>query len=209
MKVVLGITGSIGSGKTFCCKRLFEIAKSRNINCIYLSIDEIKDDILGNNPNYKAQRIELSQSLGSEVLNNNYSINRNILSQFVYKNDTKMQIFKDKIFPIINSRIQNEINMASGIVLFEWALLIEDNLLPFINKVLIVKCNENTQLDRLKSGNLPMGNIKKRIHNCMPTEKKIEVLSKQNCIPYIFDTSRDPETHEYMNLFKEIFITKE
>ena len=46
MRKVIGITGSIGSGKTYAAKIFKEISKKNNINAIFIDVEDVRRNIL-------------------------------------------------------------------------------------------------------------------------------------------------------------------
>jgi dephospho-CoA kinase len=109
-----------------------------------------------------------------------------------------MSKFKTITYPYIKTEVNNQIK--NGFNLIEWALLVEDEFISLIDKtVLVVTCNYQTQLNRIKDKE-----IQKRINLQLSNQEKIEELKKQNKIIYQFDTTNNPSKKSYDNLFEKI-----
>ena len=46
MKKVIGITGSIGSGKSYATDNFKKICKNKNIKAIFIDVDDVRRNIL-------------------------------------------------------------------------------------------------------------------------------------------------------------------
>ena len=212
-RYVLGVTGSMGCGKSYACERLIEIAKSKSISASYYNVDLIRRDMLGINPDYFFVRNQLRENFGKDIQNSNGSIDRRCISDIIYYDSQKMKEYKSIVNPGIEDYLKKEIRDASGIVLVEWAMLAEDGLLAMVDyNALVVSCDYETQLGRHKGGDLPMEQIKKRICNQLGNQEKMDYIWKmQQELGYgdifLFDTSHNPGLEDYLALFDKISTT--
>jgi dephospho-CoA kinase len=161
-RYVLGVTGIIGSGKSYYCKKLVEIGNARTIITTHIDFDAIR-------------RVE-----------------KNPYDKF-------------------RELVQN----ANGLVLAEWALLVEENLLSTVNyNVLLLRISEDKQMKRLIGGDLPVVELERRIRSQLCTDCKemairnIQKASGQGHF-YSFDTSHNPDDAQYTRLFDSIIHTSQ
>jgi dephospho-CoA kinase len=152
-KYILGVTGSIGCGKSYTCRKLVDLGRERDIPISYIDVDTIRR---------KTPPRELRATL--------------------------------------SRRITDE----QGLVLFEWALLVEDGLMPLVEGVLLVECNYETQLKRLIGGDLPGEEVKRRINAQLSNDEKEKIIKQSGKKFYIFDSSQNPNDSQYQRLLEEI-----
>jgi len=148
--MILGVTGSMGCGKSYTCNKIVNLALDRQIDIVYIDFDVIR------------------------------------------RKERKPYNFV--------STMKKE----SQLVLFEWALLVEDGLLPLVDKVLLVKCDYETQLNRLIQGDLPQHEILRRINFQLSNNEKEEKIRQSGKSLFIFDSSDNPDDIKYMNLLEQI-----
>lgn len=212
-RYLLGVTGSMACGKTYVCNRLKEIAAHYKIPLHYTNIDEIRRDILSLNPNYLAVRQELSDRLtNSDLKNPDTSIDRKALGDIIFYDSDAMQAFQEIVYPAISQYLDNYLEDKKGLVLLEWALLVEDNLFPLVDyNVLLVHCSYQTQLDRLKDSDLPKDQIVKRINAQLSNqEKEDQIRAAQQQAKsgdlYLFDTTDNPGDRGVRELLGEFGV---
>ncbi|MEA3514722.1 MAG: dephospho-CoA kinase [Nanoarchaeota archaeon] len=209
-RYVLGVTGSMGCGKSYACERLIEIAKSKSISVSYYNVDLIRRDMLGVNQEYFFVRNQLKEQFGKDILNSDSSIDSLRINDIIYYDSQKMKEYKSIVNPCIEDYLKKDISTASGIALVEWAMLAEDGLLAMVDyNTLVVSCDSETQLDRHKDGDLPMNQIKKRICNQLSNTEKISQICKMQQEQgfgdlFLFDTSHNPGPEDYLMLFDKI-----
>ncbi|MBT7902886.1 dephospho-CoA kinase [Candidatus Woesearchaeota archaeon] len=213
-KYVLGVTGSMSCGKSYACDQLEQIAKDSNIQVYKVNFDLMRRDILGTNPKYESARQSLEDVFGPQIRKSDNSIDRTILSQLIYYDSNAMAQYGAQLAPHLKQYLDCELTDRSGIILVEWALLVEDQLLDLVNyNVLLVTCTHNAQMNRLKDGDLSQNEIKKRIAAQLTNEqKRSEILLQQkeaqkngmNGELHLFDTTNDPSTPNYESLFGKI-----
>lgn len=179
--MVIGITGSISSGKTYCLKQLCKSAEQKSISFLCINIDDVRREILKEN-------LEIAT-----------------LYKQSYFSKSNMKKYKDAIVPNLKEYIKNQINTNKDKLIFiEWALLIEDNLLDFCDVVLMVNSKRSTQKKRLLNGDLSPKQISKRLHFQFSNRKKMRKLKRRKKDLIIFNTDNNPEDKEYESLFNEI-----
>lgn len=162
MNYVLGVTGLMGSGKTYVCSKLIELCTKKQISINYLSIDEIRREILGANNKYINSRVSIAEILGLK-LEGDSSINRQELNKIIYSSNESMNSFKSIINPIIRENIIEK-KKYTRLMLIEWAMIVQDGFLKDVDyNVLLVKCDYDNRIKRLINGDLPKEEIIKRI----------------------------------------------
>lgn len=180
MKKVIGITGSIGSGKSYAIDKFKKICKENKIEAIFLDVDNIRRDIL-----------------------KEYNINKFELNKRIYNNQEEMKKYKQWIIPKINSYLINKINDNQGYIFIEWALLIEDYLYDIVDNIIMVYCKREIQIKRLEDGDLGREEVIKRINLQLTNEQKIEKIKQLGKEFYIIDTSNNPQIEEYKEILKK------
>ncbi len=180
MKKVIGITGSIGSGKSYAIENFKKICMQNNINAIFIDVDSVRRDILEKN-----------------------NIDRTLLNKKIYNNNEEMQKYKEFINPKIREYLVEQISKNNGIVFIEWALLIEDNLYDIVDSIIMVNCSEKIQIKRLENGDLGKETVIKRINMQLTNEQKIQEIKKLDKEFYIINTSDNPKIEEYEKILKK------
>lgn len=180
MKEVIGITGSIGSGKSYAIKIFEEICKKNKIQATFLNVDDIRRNIL------KQENID-----------------RENLNKEIYSDKEKMKKYKKFINPKIRKELTEQINRNNGLIFIEWALLIEDSFYDIVDKIIMIFCQKDIQIKRLKSSDLGREEIVKRINLQLTNEEKLERIRQLGKKYNVIDTSNNPSIEEYENILKE------
>ena len=180
MKKVIGITGSIGSGKSYAVKYFKTICKQNMINASFFDVDDIRRNILDKE-----------------------NINRVELNKKIYNNIDEMIRYKDFINPKIKEYLTNQINNIDGFIFIEWALLIEDSLYDLVDSIIMIYCEEEIQIKRLENGDLGKEEVKKRINLQLTNEQKIERIKQLKKEFFIIDTSNKPKIQEYESILRK------
>jgi len=227
-RYLLGVTGSMGCGKTYVCEKLVEEAEHQGLPLSYVNLDTVRREILGTDPDYHDLRTNLAERFGYDILdtdsftvdssivdsstreNPTNSIDRRKLSDIIYYDSNAMDDFKKMVNPAIKDNLEKRISGREGVVLVEWALLVEDDLVDIVDyNVLLVTCSYDEQINRLKGGDLPIKQIYKRIAAQLSGEEKkvrIKEIQAENGVGdlYLFDTTHNPGNNEYKALLIEI-----
>ena len=180
MKKVIGITGSIGSGKSYAIDIFKKICKERKINAIFLDVDDIRRSIL------EKEKIDREQ-----------------LNKKIYNSRKAMEEYKNVINPKIKKYINEKINKSNGVIFIEWALLLEDNLYDIVDSIIMIYCKEEIQIKRLENGDLGKESVIKRIKMQLTNEQKIDKIKQLKKEFFVIDTSNNPKENEYEELLRK------
>lgn len=180
MKKVIGITGSIGSGKSYATKLFRKIVEKHKVEATFLDVDSIRRNIL-----FKE------------------NIDRDILNKKIYSSQEEMRKYKEFINPKIREYLTKEINKTKGFIFIEWALLIEDSLDDIVDSIIMVYCEREVQIKRIENGDLGREEIIKRMNLQLTNEGKLERIRQLDKEFYIIDTSNNPGIDEYESILKK------
>ncbi len=166
--MILGITGSIGSGKTTVAgifKELgFEVINS----------DEIAHSLMQKD---SAIYKNLRNAFGDGILDKKNSVDRKKLGDIVFSDITKLKKLNSIMHPPILKQINNQKNSLKGNffenIIIDAPLLLETRAKNLVDKVVVVRAGKENILKRLKNryGREKIENI---LNSQMPLEEKME-----------------------------------
>ncbi len=176
----VGLTGSIGVGKSFVASVFVELG------CHVLDADQTaREVVMPGTPGLKA----LTDAFGEEILNLDGTLNRKQLGAVVFNDESQRQRLNHLLHPFIIVR-QDEIMKAweaedpDGIGIIDAALMIESGGYKRFDKLIVVHCRPEVQLERLMlRDKLSRDEALRRINSQMPQEEK------QKFADYLIDTS--------------------
>lgn len=167
----VGLTGGIGVGKSHVSKTFTELG------CYVYDADKIARDVV-NLGTVGYQKVVAE--FGEEILDSDKTINRAKLGQIVFADNSKRQKLNEILHPIIIDE-QNKIiqEVASkdpnAIVMIDAALMIETNSYKRFDKLIVVYCDRESQIERvMKRNNLSRSEVEDRLNSQMPTEQKLK-----------------------------------
>lgn len=161
----VGITGNIGSGKSYVCK-MFE-----NLGIpVFYSDDETKKFYLI--PSVKELIVN---RFGEEVYFEDGTLNRKLLSYHLFKNDEAMKFIESVLYPALNQRFDEWCGkQKSQYVLYESAILFEKNYGKYFDKIIFVSAPETLRLQRvMMRDDCTEENVRSRMRLQMSEETKI------------------------------------
>lgn len=191
--LVVGLTGNIGCGKS----SLSELLMSKNI-------DVIDADIISREIMYDKELLEIIfYEFGTEIKNNDGTLNRKKLGNTVFNDDDMLIKLNSITHPAIKRKINDRIidisNQGKNIVVIDAALLIEGKFLDLVDKLVVITCNEEVQLNRVVNrDNMTKEEALKRINSQMKQDEKIKYAD------YIIDNSKD--MNNLKDEFDKLFI---
>ena len=176
----VGLTGSIGVGKSFVASLFAELG------CHVLDADQTaREVVMPGTPGLMA----ITQAFGEEILNPDGTLNRKQLGAVVFAAEEQRQRLNHLLHPFIIAR-QDEIlrewetKDPNGIGIVDAALMIESGGYRRFDKLIVVHCRPEVQLERLMlRDGLSRDEAQRRIDSQMPQEEK------QKFADYLIDTS--------------------
>ena len=199
-KKIVGVTGSIGMGKSYLINSLKELKLEKyglytpdfrevvhenggKLSFFHIDLDKISHDILHTRTEnvYLELRRNVIKTfnLSCDILNN---FNRKQLGEIVFNDPTALAELNRMMRQPILTRIRQELAKISPsipIVLVDGAILAEANFLPIVNNnIILVHANKQIQESRLKNRGMSIEQINKRVESQWNTSLKLEKISK-------------------------------
>ncbi len=161
----VGITGNIGSGKSYVCKMFERLGIP-----VFYSDDETKKLYLI--PSVKEQIIK---RFGEEVYFEDGTLNRKLLSYHLFKNEEAMKFIESVLYPALNQHFDEWCEQqTSPYVLYESAILFEKNYGKYFDKIIFVSAPEDIRLQRvMERDDCTEENVRSRMRLQMSEETKI------------------------------------
>lgn len=195
--IILGLTGSIGCGKS----SLSNILRENNI-------DIIDADIISRKIFEDEKLLNLIfEHFGDCIKNKDGSLNRKALGNIVFNDDNKLIELNSLTHPRIKEKIIKEIEILKlnnkEVIVIDAPLLIEGGYLEMVDKLLVITCNDEIQISRIqKRDKCTKEEALSRIKSQMSQEEKVKYAD------YILDNSKSIEelkknTEEFLLYMKE------
>lgn len=140
MKKVVGVTGSIGCGKSTVCKLI------RNFGYQVIDCDQVGHNILL--PNH-AGYLAVIQAFGDAIIGED-GINRKALGHLVFNNPAKRELLNSITHPLIKEEVIKLIEESDEKLLFmECPLLFETDFIDLCDYSIVVYSDMDNQIKRL------------------------------------------------------------
>lgn len=147
--MIIGITGGIGSGKSYISKIL-----AQYLSTSVISADEIVHTVTGVNG---AAIPLIKREFGEEFINEDGSLNRKKMRDLIFKDSEKKILLESVSNPIINNAIHKKIEDTLkdySFVVVEIPLLYESNYWKDnCDKIVVVSCKKEVQIKRVQQRN--------------------------------------------------------
>jgi dephospho-CoA kinase len=143
----VGLTGSIAVGKSFVLGVLAELG------CRVLDADRTARDVVApDTPGWHA----VVDAFGREILNPEGALDRASLGAIVFSDEVKRRLLNTILHPLIIAAQDKQIReweaeAPNGIAVVDAALMIESGGYRRFDKLIVVHCRPEAQLDRLIS----------------------------------------------------------
>jgi dephospho-CoA kinase len=181
----LGLTGSIAVGKSYVLGILAELG------CRILDADETARVVSGPGT---AGLAALVDAFGSKILKSDDSLDRAALGAIVFADEEKRLLLNSILHPFILAAQDDQLRKwqeeePDGVAVIDAALMIESGGYRRFDKLIVVHCRPEIQLERLISRNgFSRAEAQKRITAQMPQSEKIKYAD------YLIDTSEGFES---------------
>lgn len=163
--MILGLTGSIGSGKSTVSDMLkkegFEI----------FDADKIARELMES----KEVKLQIKKAFGNFIFDENDNLDRKALKNIVFNKRDKLKILNSIIHPRVIGYYKNIANLKSKeIKIFDVPLLFETGIDKYCDKILVIDIDEDIQIERvMKRDTLDKELVKKIISSQSEREDRL------------------------------------
>lgn len=166
--MIIGLTGSIASGKSTVAKMLKELGLP------IIDADQVARLVV--EPGTETLS-KIAEVFGKDILHENGELNRAKLGNIIFHNPSKRKELNDIIHPAIRKEMLRQrdewTDKGEKHIVMDIPLLFESHLQHFVEKILVVSVTEDTQLKRLMERNhLSKEEAKARIASQLPLSVK-------------------------------------
>jgi dephospho-CoA kinase len=176
----VGLTGSIAVGKSFVTSVL------RELGCHTMDADAAAREVVSRG---SAGLKAVVDAFGADVLADDGSLDRKKLGSIVFGNEAKRELLNRILHPLIIDRQDQQIREwesrePQGIAVVDAALMIESGGYKRFDKLIVVHCQPEIQLERLMAREaISREEALRKISSQMPQEEKLKFAD------YRIDTS--------------------
>lgn len=180
----VGLTGGLACGKTFVGEALADMG------CLVIQADELGHEVLA--PGGEAHEAVLNE-FGRDILAGDGTIDRRALAARVFGDPARLDRLNSLVHPAVIRREEQCVaafaaREPDGIAVVEAAILIETGSYQRFDKMVLVTCDEEQQLERaLRREGAAEDDVRARLSRQMPTAEKRKFAD------FVIDTSGDKE----------------
>ena len=193
----VGLTGSIAVGKSFVAS-LFE-----ELGCHVLDADETAREVVA--PGSRGLE-DIVKQFGADVLQSDGRLNRQLLGAIVFADNQKRELLNSILHPLIIQRQDEvlrdwELVDPDGLAIVDAALMIESGGYKRFDKLIVVHCRPEVQLERLMLRNrISQAEAQRMIDSQMAQSEK------QKYADYLIDTSDgfEPTKERTKQVYKQL-----
>ena len=178
--LIVALTGGIASGKSVVSSILEELG------CYIHHADRVAHEIMeSEKPAWK----KIVAHFGEKILNEDKTINRSRLGKIVFSDKKEQNVLNELIHPLVKKNKKETIEKlekegTNTIFVSEAALTIEAGFIDFFDKVVVVYCKKEVQVERLiERDQISRKDAVKKLMSQMPSEEKLKYAD------YIIETS--------------------
>ena len=165
--MIIGITGGIGSGKTFICKKFKEFGVP-----VY-NADERAKFLMESDSELKSKLINY---FGNEIYSNS-KLNKKLLAEKIFNNKKDLKFINSVVHPAIDrdTKLWEEENKDKSYLIKEAALLFENKSYEQLDKTILIFAPEDERILRvMKRDRTSKEQVLSRINNQMADLDKME-----------------------------------
>jgi dephospho-CoA kinase len=155
----VGLTGGIGCGKSTVAKIFADL------NVPVLDADEIAHRLVEKGQPALSQ---IQQTFGPSILNPDGSLNRTKLKELIFSDLRQKQQLESILHPLIYKTLQAELEqLIAPYCIISIPLLFETNMTHFVDRILVIDCPVETQIERVK------------VRDKLSTERILSIIDSQ------------------------------
>lgn len=165
-KLLIGVTGGIGSGKSLACQYFGELG------CGIYFADDIAKELYFSNDELKK---ELIKQFSVKILDDKGRISFPEFRKIVFSSDANQRRVNKIVHPfVINEILERTKDYSGKLVVIEAALIFESGFNKLIDYTIVISSSVKTRIERIKKrSNLSEKDIKSIIKLQMPEKEKI------------------------------------
>ncbi|WP_290773992.1 dephospho-CoA kinase [Anaerofustis sp.] len=166
---VIGLTGSIGTGKSTASKILKKEFDIPIIDADVISREAVQKGSIG--------ILKIKDAFGSDFILNNGELNRVKMGNLVFNDNKARELLESIIHPVVMNRYDTLVRKykeeGHSYVVYDCPLLIEEDLIGVVDVVMLIYSNKDIQLQRVMlRDNLTEEEALKRIYSQMSIDEK-------------------------------------
>jgi len=167
MAKVLGITGGIGSGKSYV-SRVFA-----SLGCAVYDSDSRTKELYDQDRNLLSA---LSVILGDSVIGRDGRLDRKAMASLIFSDKVLMEKVKETVYPYVMEDFRKWKRWKRGVVLFESAVILENEYVHgFMDKTLVVTAPLDVRIRRvMKRDGSSRSEVEARLRNQCSDEERIK-----------------------------------
>jgi dephospho-CoA kinase len=168
MSYIVGLTGGIGTGKSTVADLFAKLGAD------VIDADKISHDLTAQGQTGFAKIIE---AFGDEYLEKSGNLDRTKLRETIFNNPQQRKKLESLLHPLIDAELNKLIEESNGpyILLMIPLLLETGNYRDLVNRILVIDCDEQQQIDRvMQRSNLNATQIKNIIAAQMPRSERLK-----------------------------------
>lgn len=201
-QVIIGITGSIGMGKSYVTQQLIEHF-SKQMQVLHVDLDAIAHELYTRTePVYIDFQNTVKDAFGLTV--GDSAEMRKKLGNIVFNDEAALAKLNNLARQPLLTLMRQKMYGFQGLILLNGALLVEANFLPLCNNnVVVVNTGITEQIENLKNRGLTIQQIQRRINCQLTNNQKINIINDAilnnrygTLIPYSNSKNNKPEVFE-------------
>lgn len=164
--MILGLTGSFGSGKTTVSDMLEEKGA-----CV-IDADDISHQVT--KPGSEGLE-QIKKVFGNDFIKSDGSLDRKKMALHVFSNEQALRKLENIIHPLVEKRMMKKIeeNRGHPLIVLTIPLMFEAGFEKMADKTVTVTVSPETRIERIRSSrNMSRQDIERRLENQLPQEEK-------------------------------------
>ncbi|TGM34233.1 dephospho-CoA kinase [Leptospira biflexa] len=193
-KTLIGITGSIGSGKSTALSIFGELG------AVTISSDTIARSFTEPNSPVKSELVSI---FGPSIVSENDTINRTKIAELAFSDETKLKALNELLHPLVRKQFLEffQGTKEGSFVAWEVPLLFETDAHTICDFTVTISLPKEQNWDRVKArGGMDKADFERRTASQMDIEKK-KILSD---FVVTNDTDREGLKEQIVIIYKEI-----